>query len=172
MQPISSYWVCLSWVLITGSVHTDFGRWFFWVVLEPHCSWKCVLVVLYGIVNTPTKFTEYHLLPHLYESVGRISRFTLTPLCIMLKNGQTCFKNLLVWTLQDCKYVWPFVNIIHGKVNIYKLVLTVKFTNFLRKCFIHSQPIFLILPHFVNSELSKVSRLRKRGTVALNHTIP
>ena len=81
-------------------------------------------------------------------------------------------KSFVVNTARFLKYVWPFFNIIHGRVNIYKLVLTVKFTNFLRKCFIHSQPIFMILPHFVNSEVSKISRLRKRGTVALNHTIP
>ena len=45
----------------------------------------------------------------------------LTLLCIMLKNGQTYFKNVALWTWQDfLEYVWPFLTIIHQRVNMWK----------------------------------------------------
>ena len=37
-------------------------------------------------------------------------------LTVMLKNGQTYFKNLAVFTSQNLKYVWPFFNIICERV--------------------------------------------------------
>ena len=39
----------------------------------------------------------------------------LTFLCIMLKNGQTNVKNLAVR-----KYVWPFFNIMYGRVKNFR----------------------------------------------------
>ena len=39
---------------------------------------------------------------------------------ITLKNGQTYFKNPAVFTLQSfIKYVWPFFNIMHERLNIF-----------------------------------------------------
>ena len=37
---------------------------------------------------------------------------------LILKNGQTYSKNLAVYTAGFLKYVWPFFNIMHERINL------------------------------------------------------
>ena len=60
------------------------------------------------------------VLRKLYRVDPQTPSVNLTFIFIKLKNSQTYFRNILVWTLQDFwKYVWSLFNIMHVKSEDY-----------------------------------------------------